>query len=101
MAIMKYTRRGVASSPFCAIDATWVFIQVTILLCWQGGSSIQPQMVARIVVRPSIDDRRIDMATHHGGKVGSAAKTLVSKGSSGSATPKAGKTLANRKAAKH
>ena len=34
------------------------------------------------------------MAVHHGGKVGKAAKTLATKGSSKSAKSKAGKTLA-------
>lgn len=37
------------------------------------------------------------MAVHHGGKVGSAAKTLASK----SAKSKAGTTLANHKAKSH
>ena len=41
------------------------------------------------------------MAVHHGGKVGGAAKTLASKGSSKSAKSKAGTTLANHKASKH
>ena len=41
------------------------------------------------------------MAVHHGGKVGGAAKTLASNKSSKSAKSKAGKTLANQKAAKH
>lgn len=41
------------------------------------------------------------MAVHHGGKVGTAAKTLASKGSSKSSKSKAGKTLANHKKNKH
>lgn len=41
------------------------------------------------------------MVQHHGGKVGSAAKTLASKESSKSAKSKAGKTLANHKTFKH
>lgn len=41
------------------------------------------------------------MAVHHGGKVGSAAKTLASKSSSQSSKSKAGTTLANHKASKH
>ena len=41
------------------------------------------------------------MAFHHGGKVGKAAKTLATKGSSKSEKSKAGKTLANHKADKH
>lgn len=41
------------------------------------------------------------MVQHHGGKVGSAAKTLASKGSSKSAKSKAGKTLVNHKTFKH
>ncbi len=41
------------------------------------------------------------MAVHHGGKVGSAAKTLAKKDSSKSAKSRAGKTLANHKAKSH
>lgn len=41
------------------------------------------------------------MAVHHGGKVGTAGKTLVAKSSSKSAKSKAGKTLANHKHQKH
>ena len=41
------------------------------------------------------------MVKHHGGKVGAAAKTLASKGSSKPAKSKAGKTMAQHKAAKH
>lgn len=41
------------------------------------------------------------MPVHHGGRVGGAARTLASKGSSKSAKSKAGKTLANHKAARH
>ncbi len=41
------------------------------------------------------------MAVHHGGKVGKAGKTLASKTTSKSAKRKAGKTLADHKAAKH
>ena len=41
------------------------------------------------------------MATHHGGKVGKAGKTLATKGSSKSAKSKAGQTLANHKAKAH
>lgn len=41
------------------------------------------------------------MAVHHGGKVGKAAATLAKNGASKSAKSKAGKTLANHKAAKH
>ena len=41
------------------------------------------------------------MAVHHGGKVGCAAKTLASKGSSKPAKSRAGKTLANHKAKSH
>ena len=41
------------------------------------------------------------MAVHHGGKVGSAAKTLASKSSSKSAKSKDGTTLANHKAKSH
>lgn len=41
------------------------------------------------------------MAVHHGGKVGSAAKTLARKDSSKPAKSRAGKTLANHKAKSH
>lgn len=41
------------------------------------------------------------MAVHHGGKVGSAAKTLAKKDSSKPAKSRAGKTLANHKAKSH
>lgn len=41
------------------------------------------------------------MAVHQGGKVGKAAKTLASKGSTKSEKSKAGTTLANHKTAKH
>lgn len=41
------------------------------------------------------------MAVHHGGKVGSAAKTLAKKDSSKSAKSRAGKALANHKAKSH
>ncbi len=41
------------------------------------------------------------MAIHHGGKVGTAGKTLSSKSSSKSAKSKAGKTLVNHKINKH
>ena len=41
------------------------------------------------------------MAVHHGGKVGSAAKTLAKKDSSKLSKSKAGKTLANHKAKSH
>ena len=41
------------------------------------------------------------MAVHHGGKVGKAGKTLASKTTSKSEKSKAGKTLADHKAAKH
>ena len=41
------------------------------------------------------------MAVHHGGKVGSAAKKLVSNSTSKTAKSKAGKTLANHKAKCH
>lgn len=41
------------------------------------------------------------MAVHHGGKVGKAAKTLATKGTSKKAKSSAGKTLANHKTAKH
>lgn len=41
------------------------------------------------------------MATHHGGKVGKAAKTLASNTSSKTAKSDAGKTLAKHKAEKH
>ena len=41
------------------------------------------------------------MAVHHGGKVGSAAKTLATKSSSKSAKSKAGTTLVNHKNTKH
>lgn len=41
------------------------------------------------------------MATHHGGKVGKAGRTLASKSSSKSAKSKAGRTLANHKAKYH
>lgn len=41
------------------------------------------------------------MATHHGGKVGKAGKTLVSKTSSQKAKSNAGKTLAVHKAKHH
>lgn len=44
---------------------------------------------------------RIDMAIHHGGKVGKAAKTLASKSSSNASKSKAGTTLVNHKTAKH
>lgn len=60
-------------------------------LCW-GGSGLNPR------VHPKGGD---NMATHHGGKVGKAGKTLASKSSSKSAKSGAGKTLANHKASKH
>lgn len=41
------------------------------------------------------------MAVHHGGKVGAAGKALASKGTSKGAKSKAGRTLANHKAAQH
>lgn len=41
------------------------------------------------------------MAVHHGGKVGSAAKTLAKNSSTKSQKSKAGTILANHKAAKH
>lgn len=41
------------------------------------------------------------MAVHHGGKVGVAAKKLVSKSTSKNAKSNAGKTLANHKAKYH
>lgn len=41
------------------------------------------------------------MATHHGGKVGKAGKTLASKSSSKSGKSKAGSTLATHKARCH
>lgn len=41
------------------------------------------------------------MAVHHGGKVGKAAKTLASKGSSSKAKSSAGKALAKHKSDKH
>lgn len=41
------------------------------------------------------------MTVHHGGKVGSAAKTLAKKDSSKPAKSKAGKTLAKHKAKSH
>jgi hypothetical protein len=41
------------------------------------------------------------MAVHHGGKVGSAAKTLAKKDTSKPVKSKAGKTLANHKAKSH
>ena len=43
----------------------------------------------------------INMAVHHGGKVGKAGKTLASKSSSKSSKSKAGTTLANHKAKCH
>ena len=45
--------------------------------------------------------RLMDMAVHHGGKVGKAGRTLASSSSSKSAKSKAGKTLANHKAKCH
>lgn len=41
------------------------------------------------------------MATHHGGKVGSAAAKLASSSTGKTAKSKAGKTLANHKHQKH
>lgn len=41
------------------------------------------------------------MAVHHGGKVGRAGKTLAKNSSGKSLKSKAGKTLANHKAAQH
>jgi hypothetical protein len=41
------------------------------------------------------------MPIHHGGKVGAAGRTLVSKNSSKSAKSKAGKTLVIHKINKH
>ena len=41
------------------------------------------------------------MAVHHGGKVGSAGKTLASSTSSKTSKSKAGTTLAKHKYAKH
>lgn len=46
-------------------------------------------------------ERRNNMAVHHGGKVGKAAKVLASKSSSPKAKSVAGKTLANHKAKYH
>ena len=43
----------------------------------------------------------LEMAVHHGGKVGKAGKTLASNSTSKSAKSKAGKTLANHKAKCH
>ena len=57
--------------------------------------------MATIPVRPEIDEGVKQMAVHHGGKVGKAAKTLASKGSSKTAKSNAGKTLANHKAKAH
>lgn len=45
--------------------------------------------------------RYSDMAVHHGGKVGNAAKKLASKSTGKSTKSKAGKTLATHKARKH
>lgn len=41
------------------------------------------------------------MAVHHGGKVGQAGKQLASKSTCKATKSKAGKTLADHKAAKH
>ena len=41
------------------------------------------------------------VATHHGGKVGKAGKTLASKNSSKSAKSKTGKILVNHKTKAH
>lgn len=41
------------------------------------------------------------MAVHHGGKVGAAARTLVTKSSTAKQKSAAGKTLAIHKANKH
>jgi len=41
------------------------------------------------------------MAVHHGGKVGAAGKTLVSKASSNSTKSNVAKTLVNHKNTKH
>lgn len=41
------------------------------------------------------------MAVHHGGNVGQAAKKLASNSTSKASKSKAGKTLADHKAAKH
>lgn len=43
----------------------------------------------------------LEMAVHHGGKVGKAGKTLASKSTSKNAKSKAGKTLAKHKAKCH
>ena len=53
---------------------------------------------------PSKEDNwiiRCDMAVHHGGKVGSAARKLASKSTSKSTKSKAGKILANHKVKHH
>ena len=65
-----------------------------------GAFSPQIAMV-RIHARPEINKEVNQMAVHHGGKVGKAAKTLASKGSSKTAKSNAGKTLANHKAKAH
>lgn len=56
-----------------------------------------------VYVKKQIEIYRKDtlMAVHHGGKVGSAAKTLAKKDSSKLAKSRAGKTLANHKAKSH
>ncbi|WP_329933649.1 hypothetical protein [Slackia isoflavoniconvertens] len=41
------------------------------------------------------------MATHHGGKVGAAAKTLASSSTSKAAKSAAAKTMVKRQIAKH
>ena len=45
--------------------------------------------------------RYSDMAVHHGGKVGSAARKLASKSTGKNIKSNAGKTLANHKAKYH
>ena len=63
-------------------------------------SSLQVAM-ATLPARPEIIKEGKQMAIHHGGKVGKAAKTLASKGSSKTAKSNAGKTLAKHKAKAH
>lgn len=66
-------------------------VMLNLLCCY----SVYVKKAGRITMEGTL------MAVHHGGKVGSAAKTLAKKDSSKSAKSRAGKTLANHKAKSH
>ncbi len=64
---------------------------------------VQNQMIPNTII--CLDYREYkevnNMAVHHGGKVGAAAKALASKSSSKSTKSNAAKTLVNHKNTKH